>query len=188
MGIFVGFVIDTADPLRKGRIRFLIPEFTGPDSVSPWIDVVYPMAVKGTIKPGEMMLLLVVPGVQGEYKLYAIGQIYKAPDSTGTQAPGGLDSEFAGSLGPIDYSRTHIIEVDPDNEEKWIVTVKGQRTSIEIDASTNQIEINPGPNDIILTPGGSRVAVEGDPVQVDTSTGRGSITRGSAPMQARRLS
>jgi hypothetical protein len=176
--ICAGIVKNSVDPAKRGRVKMVIPEISGPDCESDWIPVVWPPGDKGTVKNGDT-LVVVARVSNGKTFAYAVGQSYSSPQGVGSLAP------LASIMNPAEFSKTKVIGINPANQEKLRIQILGTSAYIEIDSVASVITINPGNNDIILTPGGARVAVEGDPVQVNTKTGRGRITQGSAPMQAR---
>jgi hypothetical protein len=195
VALYTGYVEDIADPIRNGRLRITIPEFTGNNSVSDWIQVAHPFGQKGSISKGEQVAVLITEaGIPGHYEALILGQISAAPAGKGSLAPLAIEGAAIGGASPTEYAKLSIVEVDPAQSEKWLVKVKGKFTSILIDSVSNQITIDSGDDNLIVlapaTQGDARVALEGDVVSGRTSDGalfRGTIESGSAPMVALNL-
>lgn len=189
MQFVYGIVVKTNDPKRRGRVRCLIPELYE-TSLTDWLKVMYPFGEKHAINPGSVVLVLVRGGFGGQEELIVLGQIYGDPefaDTVGALSPG----SDVGEEDADEYGRTHYIEIDYALKEQFIIKIRGSATSIRINSQgTNgmaQIQIEPGANDVIVGPGGHRFVLEGDPVQVDTTTGRGRVIAGSAQMRGRKI-
>lgn len=188
IGCGIGIVKETDDepydPEKRGRLRLIIPALTGTDSISPWMDCVYPFMEKGAISEGDQVFCIWSLGVATQLFVFPLGQIYASPDGTGSLAPGATRDD-----SPEVYAKTKYVEVDPAKAQRWVITIKGQPTAITIDSTSNQITLEPGPNDILVGEGGARLALEGDPVEVNTSTGiaYGRITQGSVRIQGRKI-
>lgn len=206
ISIFKAIVYDNEDPTKTGRVRLIIPEFTGEDSITGWVNVVYPGGSKSSICKRDIVDVLVVPGIPGEYHLTAYSKIYTEPENVGSTAPGARD-DLPVELSAKAYAESYLFELDPEKEGIWILKIKGQdsmiyvnpsdgkiilqggNSSMELDAASNQITFNPGDNDIIIETLGGRVAMVGDPVIVQTKDGpaKGLISKGSVRMQGRKV-
>jgi hypothetical protein len=191
------YIVDDFDPTKSAKVRLSIDGLTGTSEMKTFTRCLFPFGQKGPLRRGQQVGCLIVESVPGSYTVVVLGAAYASPSNTGSKAPLANDPDIP-RLGPISaskYAHLHITEVDPASSptEAWVVKIKGQRTAIIVDAARGEIAIDPGGSNVVLVPGeqtDARVAVEGDPVVVQSPDGplRGRITFGSAPMVARKIS
>ncbi|WP_437729244.1 phage baseplate assembly protein V [Sorangium sp. So ce861] len=141
-GKYQGFVVDTADPQKRGRLRALVPEVLGPEVVSGWAEPCFPwgggadfgtFSVPPVTKRGDAYttgVWIEFRGGDPQYPIW-VGTFFGAPDDA-SEAPGD-DAEPSVDVHVARTFAGHsVVAVDTPQEERLeIRDAAGQRLTFE---------------------------------------------------------
>jgi hypothetical protein len=147
-GKYQGFVVDNADPQKRGRLRVKVPEVLGPEVVSGWAEPCWPygggpdfgtFSVPPITKAGEAFTTGVWVEFRGGDPQYPIwvGTFFGAPSDT-SEAPGDDGDPSVDVHVSRTFAGHSIVAVDTAQEERFEMRdAAGQKLTLEAKLKPN---------------------------------------------------
>lgn len=159
-------VADNVDAGLIGSCRLVIPELTGSGTETVRARICQPPGSHFPYKVGDAVLVVVLECFE-EVFVYMLGAIPSYDPQGVPSSPGAsVQSDPTGANSATEQASFRCIEVAKKPAEKFQVRIRGEDIYFEVDADTKKITIEPGAYDVIVGDGSTRVAVQGDIVEV----------------------